>query len=346
MHGGANQNQGMIFYTHNYNISQHYNNIGDDDNMYKIPLFEDPEDTRNVRSWNLRLPANSDIFNRIHDIPKYNNRLHISCTTPFMDLDEENHLYAVGHMKINMWEYLDQRLRIRLRISPGDGPRDIPEQAMNDAVNYYINEPDHLFRSGMSIIEWGALQLRNAVGQQNELLLIKISNPQNYPRDAAQPVCYLLPRFWVVRELCRQRELILFQHKTSGLISSDIYGNVDLFNPITLRNWHPHFMYYMFLYAINKSTLVLQSFSHPFMILKDDKSAALNFPMGLTTNHINIDGDYEDTRHVWLSYGEGDCQCKIAAFTEEQFRNKVNECDNGTDINTLEFRVWRDGEID
>ena len=92
-----------------------------------------------------------------------------------------------------------------------------------------------------------------------------------------------------------------------------------------MRNLHPMVVYFMFFYKINENTLELESFSHPFMILKDTNCSFLNFPMGITTNRIKYNGKSAEEKHIWLSYGEGDCQCNIAAFKESQLNNLINQ---------------------
>ncbi len=117
---------------------------------------------------------------------------------------------------------------------------------------------------------------------------------------------------------------------------------------VAVRNFHPKNVYFMFLYKINKNTLELETFSHPFMLLKNSKTCFLNFPMGLTTNGSG------DEKQLWLTYGDGDCSCWLAAFNDNQLNKllykdpqtrQIPMNNNMTPINDVEFWLYRDGDI-
>ena len=102
----------------------------------------------------------------------------------------------------------------------------------------------------------------------------------------------------------------------------------------------------MFFYKINKNTLALESFSHPFMILQDATTSFLNFPMGLTSNQVkNASGQDVGEKHYWLSYGEGDCQCKLAAFKSSQLDALVSQNNNDKRVTDIEFWSYKAGDI-
>ena len=113
-----------------------------------------------------------------------------------------------------------------------------------------------------------------------------------------------------------------------------------------IRNFHPTTVYFMFFYKINKNTLALESFSHPFMILQDATTSFLNFPMGLTSNQVkNASGQDVGEKHYWLSYGEGDCQCKLAAFKSSQLDALVSQNNNDKRVTDIEFWSYKAGDI-
>jgi hypothetical protein len=118
------------------------------------------------------------------------------------------------------------------------------------------------------------------------------------------------------------------------------------------RTLHPSKIYFMFFYRINKQTLQLVSFSHPFIILKNNQNNAyLNFPMGITTNHIqrrNAAGQLQyipQGPHVWLSYGDSDCRCLVAAFKNEQLETLVTQNTNDTPLANIEWWIYQNNDI-
>ncbi len=93
----------------------------------------------------------------------------------------------------------------------------------------------------------------------------------------------------------------------------------------------------MFFYKINANTLSLESFSDPFILTDGGDESFLNFPLGITQCRpltAAIAGQKSD---VWLSYGEGDCRCKIATFTPVQIDTLVAKNNNRTAIKNITF---------
>jgi hypothetical protein len=103
----------------------------------------------------------------------------------------------------------------------------------------------------------------------------------------------------------------------------------------TIRNLHPHFIYFMFFYKINKQTLELQSFSEPFIIAKNSASSFLNFPLGLTTYK-----NEKDETDILLSYGDGDCESLIVSFKNDQtFSTYISKYNNNTNVIDIDFNI-------
>jgi hypothetical protein len=96
----------------------------------------------------------------------------------------------------------------------------------------------------------------------------------------------------------------------------------------------------MFFYKFNKHTLALESFSHPFMLIKNSNTSFLNFPMGITTN-VNDNSEKE----IWLSYGEGDCACFLASFKEDKFNRLTGQNTNVTDTKNIEFWLYKGEDL-
>ena len=113
-----------------------------------------------------------------------------------------------------------------------------------------------------------------------------------------------------------------------------VENSTDEFYKI-ISNFHPEYIYFMFIYKINKYTLSLESFSHPFIIIKDLNTSFLMFPLGLTvTNYTGREPQ------ILLSYGDGDCTSYLASFTKEKFNILSSQNNNNTDSNNLEFWTY------
>ena len=68
--------------------------------------------------------------------------------------------------------------------------------------------------------------------------------------------------------------------------------------------------------------------------------------MGFTSNQVkNESGQDDGEKHYWLSYGEGDCQCKLAAFKSSQLDELVNQNNNDTPVTNIEFWSYKAGDI-
>jgi hypothetical protein len=281
------------------------------------------------RQWVLLEPHRSDIFHRLkthYDI----YGLHFSCTTPFLDIidGDERSLYAVGHIKFDMFNYLNSKI---LEAFTEDDLR-----GMNDATfiqnveQYYSGEQrarDHLFNSGLEIINWTINNVMNddehgLRGDQKYIMGVRRHNEWGIHQggNGNQQISFIADRNFHIRRYLLLRRFIY---------SAVTQNGVEYYIP---RNFHPNLFYYMFIYCIDYENLELRSFSHPFVILNSNKSGALNFPMGLSTNMQNI----------WLSYGDGDCNCLMAIINNEKFYRQSHECNNNTRVEDVEFWVYHD----
>ena len=98
---------GMVFYFKQFDANINNNNINE---IYDGKIFETEMD----RTWRLIITPNSDVFTRIttHFLNDARNSdddfFRFSCTTPFIEID--NSLFSVGHLKIKLFDYINQKL--------------------------------------------------------------------------------------------------------------------------------------------------------------------------------------------------------------------------------------------
>ena len=93
----------------------------------------------------------------------------------------------------------------------------------------------------------------------------------------------------------------------------------------------------MFFYKINANTLSLESFSDPFILGDGGDESFLNFPLGITQCRPLTAAMAGQKSLVWVSYGEGDCRCKIASFTPDQIDTLVAKNNNDTKVQNIHF---------
>jgi hypothetical protein len=306
--------KGIVFYYRDVNLDTNYD-------------LEPISSIGSLDQWNLVEPHNSDIFTRLH----HHNRCHYSCTTPFMAAEvdpNDKALFAVGHVKFDMFLYLNNKILQAFNALQIDSssPERISEDNYNRAVEYYsgrtrgINR-DHIIQSGLRIIEWTIRNVVNnpdhgIIGDTKYLMYINGSHLWGNPNTpGGQP------------------------HKSISFMSNNYIRQYLILKGFIVvvrgrflipRNFHPSLFYYMFIYKINYLTLELVSFSHPFVILKDGNSGALNFPMGIT----NI-GD-----KICISYGDMDCRCMVAGMTIDKFRELSGQCTNNTPPEDVYYNVY------
>jgi hypothetical protein len=179
---------------------------------------------------------------------------------------------------------------------------------------------DHLFNSGLQIIKWSIKNIVNhdvhGSGGDNKFRMLCRNNgdwrnqkiPSLINRDHDEIKQYLVIKGFIER------------HAEGYVIP---------------RNFHPTLFYYMFIYCIDYTTRELTSFSHPFVILNDSSSGALNFPMGIT-NHNN---------KIWISYGDGDCRCMVSLINKDKFMDLVSKNNNTTRLDKIKYLVYTDKDL-
>jgi hypothetical protein len=328
----GNGDHGMIFYWKRFDSAVDVSNFNDVLNGKQI------DRTWDVRDWNLIVSPNSSIFYRIEEHWQYEkngkltNVLHVSCTTPFIEIN--NSLFGVGHIKIDMFSFLNKKLEECAKFSRennnifGTSNQEFFTNAklflQGKTVGGLTGRRDHLSNALFDLIEWARINICNnqthginGDGKYIQEVHESLSNPYvNYSmlEDSNN----------LVRNFC--------------IFNGFIEKNGNWWR--TIRNLHPIVQYFMFFYKFNKNTLELESFSHPFIILKNPETSFLNFPVGLTTN--SIPGEERD---IWLSYGEGDCACHLAAFKESKFNEITSANNNNTDPSDIEFWLYKDRHI-
>ena len=92
-------------------------------------------------TWKTIQPTYSDVFNKINAYFAHCD-LRVSCTTPFVKWD--NSLIAVGHIKVNIFKHLNEKLKEKYHSGMTD---------FDEIVNFYTNEEvDRLFAFGIDMI--------------------------------------------------------------------------------------------------------------------------------------------------------------------------------------------------
>jgi hypothetical protein len=335
-----NRTGGMVFYYKQFDAST--SNTGGINSVLDGAEFESERDT----SWRTLQPLGSDIFKKIEAYFTPLCGLKVSCTTPFVEKDGS--LIAVGHIKTDIFMYLNERLKEAIPFfgedydtimryyngDPVDGQRQIPK--------------DHLFNYGLDLIKWSHDNIMNDPthginGDKKYIVNVKQLFDIPYPgtKDIQHKTYTFISDGDPLRKFLISLGFIQPPPAQTTFAFERQQPSYD-----AIRNLHPTTVYFMFFYKIDKNTLALESFSHPFMILKDETTSFLNFPMGFTTNQVkNASGQDDGEKHYWVSYGEGDCQSKIAAFTSSQLDALVSQNDNNTPVTNIEFWSYKDGDI-
>ena len=268
-------------------------------------------------TWKTIQPTYSDVFNKINAYFAHCD-LRVSCTTPFVKWD--NSLIAVGHIKVNIFKHLNEKLEEKYHSGMTD---------FDEIVNFYTNEEvDRLFAFGIDMIRRITQNIMNHPihGYNGDMkYLVRFNQTDNEVVSKEEKYLiyqFLTPGYEAVRAL-----LI-----SEGFIILDESGKY-----ITTRNLHPIHIYFMFFYKINAHTLSLESFSDPFILGDGGDESFLNFPLGITQCRPLTAAIAGQKSLVWVSYGEGDCRCKIASFTPDQIDTLVAKNNNQTRIRNINF---------
>ena len=268
-------------------------------------------------TWKTIQPTYSDVFNKINAYFAHCD-LRVSCTTPFVKWD--NSLIAVGHIKVNIFKHLNEKLKEKYHSGMTD---------FDEIVNFYTNEEvDRLFAFGIDMIRRITQNIMNHPihGYNGDMkYLVRFNQTDNEVVSKEEKYLiyqFLTPGYEAVRAL-----LI-----SEGFIILDESGKY-----ITTRNLHPIHIYFMFFYKINAHTLSLESFSDPFILGDGGDESFLNFPLGITQCRPLTAAIAGQKSLVWVSYGEGDCRCKIASFTPDQIDTLVAKNNNQTRIRNINF---------
>ena len=268
-------------------------------------------------TWKTIQPTYSDVFNKINAYFAHCD-LRVSCTTPFVKWD--NSLIAVGHIKVNIFKHLNEKLKEKYHSGMTD---------FDEIVNFYTNEEvDRLFAFGIDMIRRITQNIMNHPihGYNGDMkYLVRFNQTDNEVVSKEEKYLiyqFLTPGYEAVRAL-----LI-----SEGFILLDESGKY-----ITTRNLHPIHIYFMFFYKINAHTLSLESFSDPFILGDGGDESFLNFPLGITQCRPLTAAIAGQKSLVWVSYGEGDCRCKIASFTPDQIDTLVAKNNNQTRIRNINF---------
>ena len=276
-------------------------------------------------SWRTVQPENSDIFYRLqayyHHISPTAS-LHVSCTTPFIRYGE-NSLVAIGHIKVDIFSYLNEKMRVIKEAHP--------TASYDQIIDYYKGKQhgqkrDHLFCYGISIIKKINKEIvhdpTHGVGADHKYM-IEIKNHDRWGPNGFRQYSFTQHSNNHIRQYLRDIEFI---PKVINDTGQHIY---------IPSNLHPCLVYFMFFYSVNKDNLELQTFSHPFMIIHDKDSSYLNFPMGITTHKDDI----------WFSYGDGDCQCKLASLSRSKLDALMNQNNNNTPVDDIEFWMYSGADL-
>ena len=268
-------------------------------------------------TWKTIQPTHSDVFNKINAYFAHCD-LRVSCTTPFVKWD--NSLIAVGHIKVNIFKHLNEKLKEKYHSGMTD---------FDEIVNFYTNEEvDRLFAFGIDMIRRITQNIMNHPihGYNGDMkYLVRFNQTDNEVVSKEEKYLiyqFLTPGYEAVRAL-----LI-----SEGFIILDESGKY-----ITTRNLHPIHIYFMFFYKINAHTLSLESFSDPFILGDGGDESFLNFPLGITQCRPLTAAIAGQKSLVWVSYGEGDCRCKIASFTPDQIDTLVAKNNNNTKVQNIDF---------
>ena len=268
-------------------------------------------------TWKTIQPTYSDVFNKINAYFAHCD-LRVSCTTPFVKWD--NSLIAVGHIKVNIFKHLNEKLKEKYHSGMTD---------FDEIVNFYTNEEvDRLFAFGIDMIRRITQNIMNHPihGYNGDMkYLVRFNQRDNEVVSKEEKYLiyqFLTPGYEAVRAL-----LI-----SEGFIILDESGKY-----ITTRNLHPIHIYFMFFYKINAHTLSLESFSDPFILGDGGDESFLNFPLGITQCRPLTAAIAGQKSLVWVSYGEGDCRCKIASFTPDQIDTLVAKNNNNTKVQNIDF---------
>jgi hypothetical protein len=262
--------------------------------------------------------------------------MHVSCTTPFVELG--NSLIGVGHIKFGMFEYLNRKILECYNLSRENGnifEHDNAKKFFDNVTAYFQGKSvgrvkgvrDHLMNVVFELIEWATANIYNNPrhGINGDKQYIQKVTPRLINGTSWKQYTFLDDQYDAARQYCEHKNFI---------------QRVDGDSWSCIRNLHPTVQYFMLFYKFNKHTLELESFSHPFMLIKNTDTSFLNFTMGITTNQIS-----EDKKEIWLSYGEGDCACHLASFEEEKFNELVGKNTNDTATTNVEYWLYKDDDL-
>jgi hypothetical protein len=315
------ESQGIIFYFKKFDSEVQINNL---DEILNGKQVENNLDT----SWRMVIyPFNreSNIFFRMETYFQNYTNFKISGTTPFLEL--ENSLIAVGHIKVNIFEYMNYKIEEYVRTNLENISYDkITKEQMKEIFNYYT---DNLFILGKNILELlnslinGIRSPEGKNGTLKNMCKINDYNDNFWKNNGKLPSYIYLP---YIRQALIIFELILV-NPTSEPNSIIIY-----------RNLHPTFIYMMFFYKINKNDLTLEGFSDPFVITNGINTSFINFPMGLTTFQKSRYGGIIEDKQFLLSYGDGDCNSKIISLSFENVLESLIHNDK-TEIDTINYKI-------
>ena len=314
--------KGMIFYWKNFDAS----NIDPNNRINNVLNGKQLDNEWDVTDWNLIVSPNSNIFYNIEE--EFN--LHISCTTPFIEI--ENSLYGVAHIKIDIFKYLNTKIQECIDMNVfGRNEREyfpnIKRYLQGELVNGLQIPSNNICSCAFQLIEWSTVNIYNNAEHG-------VAGDKKYIQDVHET--YGVNDNWVNWSMLEDENNAVRDYCVDcGFIEQRVGGWWRC-----IRSLHPNTQYFMFFYKFNKHTLELESFSHPFIIVKDNEPSFLNFPMGLTTNSVS-DGE----PHIWLSYGEGDCGSCLVDFTRAKFDELTNQNNNDTNIFNIRFLLYgKDGD--
>ena len=325
-------NEGMVFYYKEWD-----SDTGDDiKTILQGKLLENPEDTNERRTWHMYNPKNSNIFSKLkkHYNEMYGANMHISCTTPFFE--EGEYLYAVGHIKLNIFKYMNNLIEYACdqlgiakatdqEFSTTDVYPTFSKDDMKKIINYWEEtNKNNLFISGIDII----YKMRDIIKENtNTVIYNKIWMWKDNKNMK-------IPEFLKYNTLLK---FLISKQAIKPMIPASLFSTQSYKVPF---NIHPELIYYMFLYKINKNTLELDSFNNPFIIFKDNSDSFINFPMGITNIRVQTteaDDNY-DTEEIIITYGDGDCKCYQIILDKQTFTKK-HKNDNNTNVQDIIFNI-------
>ena len=304
-------NYGMAFYYKEFDAEK-------DNDIYAGKQIETENDT----SWRLFMCSNSDIFHRLNILYKP-AKCYISCTTPFIELNDS--LYAVGHIKMDIWKYMNNMIENNvIQFNPYIGGGTL--EKLNAKQTPLIDYCNELVRYTKNNIINDPIHGIN--GDRKYVCLIKLDKVESFKYGFLNIYSFLEDSNFYVRSYLIRIGIIIEiteqNYKDYNLEKDDINSY------IIPRNFHPQLIYFMFIYKINSNTLQLESFSNPFQIIKDPETSFVQFPMGFT-KHENS---------YWISYGEGDCKSYLSCLEQRKMVEMASVNNNNTKESTIRFDLY------